>query len=257
MPQVDEVRALVERTLGDAVLGMYLHGSAAQGGLKPASDIDLLVIASRSLNEVERRAVVAGLLPLSGPGAGGRRSIELTTVVHSQVRPWRYPPQADFLYGDWLRGEIEENGPPQPGVMPNLAIEIPQVLASRRIISGPDPDLLLDPVPVSDRVRASLDGIPALLSELHEDTRNVVLTFARIWATTATGQVMSKESAATWALTRLPPSERPVLEHALHMYLTSTYAEEAPWAEELRSQVDGHIHAVLREIERFPYRSQP
>lgn len=247
---MDEVRTLVEQTLEDAVLGMYLHGSAALGGLRPASDIDVLVITSRSLNEVERRAVVAGLLPLSGPGADGRRSVELTILVHSQVRPWRYPPQADFLYGDWLRAEIETSGPPRPKFMPNLAIEIPQVLASRNIVSGPAPEVLLDPVPVSDRVRGSLDAIPSLLSDLHEDTRNVVLTMARIWATTATGHVMSKESAATWALTRLPPRDRPVLKHALHLYLTSTYEEEAPWAEDLRSQVDGHIRAVLREIER-------
>lgn len=91
MHQVDELRTVVERTLGDAVLGMYLHGSAAYGELKPASDIDVLVITTRSLDEVERRAVTAELLPLSGPEADGRRSVELTIVVHSQVRPWRYP----------------------------------------------------------------------------------------------------------------------------------------------------------------------
>jgi predicted nucleotidyltransferase len=247
---VDEVRGLVEQTLANAVLGMYLHGSAAHGGLKPASDVDLLVVTSRSLSEVERGSLVAGLLSLSGPGADGRRSVELTVVAHSQVRPWRYPPQADFLYGDWLRAEIEANGPPQPGSMPNLAIEIPQVLASRNIVSGPDPEVLLDPVPISDTVRGGLDSIPSLLSDLHQDTRNVVLTLARIWATTATGHVMSKESAAKWALDRLPARDRPVLEHALHLYLTSTYAEEAPWTEELRKRVDGHVRAVLGEVER-------
>lgn len=105
-------------------------------------------------------------------------------------------------------------------------------------------------MPVSDRVRGSLDAIPSLLSDLQGDTRNVVLTMARIWATTVTGHVMSKDAAAAWALTRLPPRDRPVLEHALHLYLTSTYAEEAPWRADLRSQVDGHIRAVLGEIER-------
>jgi streptomycin 3"-adenylyltransferase len=248
--QVDEVRQLVERVLGDVVLGMYLHGSGAQGAFKPASDLDVLVVTCRSLDGPERHALVSGLLPISGPRADGRRSVELTVVVQSQIRPWRYPPQADFLYGDWLRTEIETNGPPQPEVMPNLAIEIPQVLASRKTVSGPNPEALLDPVPVSDTVRGSLDGIPSLLGDLHADTRNVVLTLSRIWATVATGRVMSKETAAMWALRRLPPDHRPVLEHALLLYLTSTYAEEQPWAEDLRCQVDGHVSAVLRGIER-------
>ena len=241
---------MVDRILGDTVLGIYLHGSGAGEALKPASDLDVLVVTSRSLDRLERHALVAGLLPISGPRADGRRSLELTVVVQSQIRPWRYPPQADFLSGDWRRADIEANGPPQPGVMPNLAVEIPQVLASRNTVSGPDPEVLLDPVPVSDTVRGSLDAVPSLLSDLHEDTRNVVLTLCRIWATVATGQVMSKDAAAMWALSRLPPRDRPVLEHALHLYLTSTYAEEQPWAEDLRCQVDGHVRAVLREIER-------
>jgi streptomycin 3"-adenylyltransferase len=248
--QLDEVRRLVERVLADVVLGMYLHGSGAQGAFKPASDLDVLVVTSRSLDGSERRALVDGLLPISGIRAEGCRSVELTVVVQSQVRPWRYPPQADFLYGDWLRAEIEANGPPQPEVMPNLAIEIPQVLASRNTVYGPDPEALLDPVAVSDTVRGSLHGIPSLLDDLHEDTRNVVLTLCRIWATVATGEVMSKDAAASWALRRLPPEDRPVLEHARQLYLTSTYAEEQPWAEDLRRQVDGHVRAVLREIER-------
>lgn len=250
MTQVDQVRELVDRALGDAVLGIYLHGSGADGKLRPASDLDLLVIAARALGAVERHTLVAELLPISGPGSGGRRSIELTVVVQSEIRPWRYPPEADFLYGDWLRAEIAENGPPQAGPMPNLAIEIPQVLATRSTVSGPDPGVLLNPVPVSDTIRGSLDAVPALLGDLQEDTRNVLLTLARIWATVATGNVMGKETAARWALERLHPRDRPVLEHALHLYLTSTYAEEQPWAEALRGQIDDHVRVVLRQIER-------
>ena len=61
----------------------------------------------------ERQALVDGLLPISGSRAGAR-SIELTVVVQPEVRPWRYPPTGDFLYGDWLRDDFEADGPPQP-----------------------------------------------------------------------------------------------------------------------------------------------
>lgn len=232
------------------MLGIYLHGSVTDGGLKPASDLDVLAVTDRSLDSGERDTLVAGLVPISGCSTAGWRSVELTVVVQSQLRPWRYPPLADFLYGDWLRTEIAAKGPPQPGFMPNLAIEIPQLLSKGRTVSGPDPSALLDPVPVADTIRGSLDGIPSLLNDLRDDTRNVVLTLARIWATVTTGQVMSKESAAVWALTRLPPQHRPVLEHARDLYLTSTYAEEAPWRADLLAQVEPHVHAVLVEIGR-------
>ena len=43
------------------------------------------------------------------------------------------------------------------------------------------------------------------------DTRNVILTLARIWSTAATGVIRSKDTAADWALERLPPRHRPAL----------------------------------------------
>jgi streptomycin 3"-adenylyltransferase len=212
--------------------------------------LDVLAVTDRSLNARDRHALVTGLVAISARRTDGWRPVELTVVAQSELRPWGYPPLADFLYGDWLRTEIPAKGPPQPGYMPNLAIEIPQLLSNGRTVSGPDPSALLDPVPVTDTIRGSLDGIPSLLSDLRDDTRNVLLTLARIWATVATGQVKSKEFAATWALTRLPLEHRPVLEHALHLYLNSTYAEEAPWRADLRAQVEPHVHAVLTEIDR-------
>jgi streptomycin 3"-adenylyltransferase len=111
--------------------------------------------------------------------------VELTVVVQSEVRPWRYPPTADLRYGDWLRDEIEAGGPPRPAPMPNLAIEIPAVLAADHPVDGPPPAELLDAVPPADVLRGCLAGIPDLLHDLPGDTRNVVLTLARIWVTAA------------------------------------------------------------------------
>jgi streptomycin 3"-adenylyltransferase len=94
-------------------------------------------------------------------------------------------------------------------------------------------------------------GIPGLLSDLLDDTRNVLLTFARIWTTLATGEIKSKDAAADWALAQLPPEHRPVLEHAKQLYLTRRYSEEAPWSDDLWAQVGPHVDLVLAEIGRL------
>jgi predicted nucleotidyltransferase len=250
MRQVQDVVRAIRQTIGSKVLGIYLHGSATDGGLKPASDLDVLVVAARSLSGSERRALVDALIPLSGASTRDRRSVELTVVVQSRVRPWQYPPEADFLFGDWLREEIEADGPPSPGPMTNLAVEIPQLLTVGHTLSGPDPRTLLDEVPVADSIRGSLDAIPSLLEDLHRDTRNVLLTLARVWATVATGRVVSKDAAASWALTRLSTEHQPPLRHAHDLYLTATYAEENIWPEDLQAGVEPHVNAVLEEIER-------
>lgn len=91
MDRLQQIVRLVDATLGPNVLGTYLHGSAVYGGLKPASDLDVLVVSRQSMDEDERRTLVDGLLPISGPRVGAR-SVELAVVVQSEVRPWRYPP---------------------------------------------------------------------------------------------------------------------------------------------------------------------
>jgi streptomycin 3"-adenylyltransferase len=250
--QLKQVVRLVDEAIGPAVLGVYLHGSAVRGGLKPASDLDILVVSGRSMDDRERRTLVARLVPISGPPVGAR-SLELTVVVHTEVRPWRFPPTADFRYGDWLRKEIETNGPPRPAPMPNLAIMIPETLAGNHPLEGAPPADLLDPVPAQDIVRGSAAGIPDLLGDLPGDTRNVVLTFARIWTTLATGEIRSKDAAADWALAHLPPEHQPVLRHAKQLYLTRRYTEET-WTDELTAQVRPHVDAVLAEIDKLSAR---
>lgn len=234
--------------MGDNVLGAYLHGSAVFGGLHPTSDIDVLVVTRRSTTPDEKGALIARLLPISGRGdpTGGSRSVELTIVVQSDIRPWRYPPKLDLQYGDWWRKEFERGElTPWESPNPDVALLLEMVLQANCPLFGPPPAEVLDPVPPADVRRAMLDGIPALLGDLDGDERNVVLTFARIWMTLATGDIRPKDGAADWALLRLPHEHRAVLERAKAIYLGQV-AEE--WGD-LLPRVRPHVDHVIGEIE--------
>jgi streptomycin 3"-adenylyltransferase len=233
---------LVRDTLGDGVLGVCLHGSAVLGGLRPHSDIDLLVVARRSLTADQRRALLDGLLAVSG--RDGHRHVELTVVVRSQVRPWRYPPVCDFLYGDWLRDDYERGAVPAPAPCPDLAPLLTMALLGDRSLYGPPPTRLLDPVPHEDLVRGVTEGVPELMGELDGDTRNVLLTLARIWTTLATGTVRSKDAAADWVLARLPREHRPVLERARAVYLGEAEEGWEDLADRVRPAADFLVRAV-------------
>ncbi|PWJ08140.1 nucleotidyltransferase [Streptomyces sp. NWU49] len=253
MDLIRETVGLVGDVLGPDALGTYLHGFAVLGGLRPASDVDVLVVSRRRMDEQRRRALLGGLLDISGCGDTAR-PVELTVVVRSEVRPWRYPPIGDFLYGEWLRAEYEAGKVPRPEPMPDLALLITTALAGDHPLTGPRPAQVLDPVPRADLVRASLAGVPGLLDDLDGDTRNVLLTLARVWSTLATGRIRPKDAAADWALARLPPEHRPVLEHAKRLYLTRRYSEET-WSGALRARVRPHVDHVLGEIDRSRTRS--
>ncbi len=249
MDQTDEIVTLIDQVFGPDVIGTYLHGSSVLGGLRPASDVDVLVVSRRPMNEKQREVLLSGLLTISG-SPNQARPVELTVVDQSEVRPWRYPPTADFLYGEWQRAEYEAGQVPPAQPMPDLALLITMTLAGDLPLAGPRPGAILDPVPHTDVMRASVAGLPGLMDDLESDTRNVLLTLARVWSTLSTGEIRSKDAAADWAVSALPPRHGPALVHAKHLYLHSSYSEER-WSDALRAQVRPCADRVLVEIDRL------
>lgn len=215
--QLDRVVALVRDVLGDDLLGAYLYGSAVLGGLKAGSDLDVMAVATRATTDEQKRRLAGGLMEISGRP----RRVEVTIVVQSAVRPWRYPPRLDFQYGDWLRDRFE-GGNLEPWAE-RAHVDLVTLLAMTRRASaplvGPPPTEVLDPVPHEDVVRATAGDVDWLVGEVEADTANALLTLARIWNTLATGEIPSKDAAADWALERLPDRHRPALERARDVYL--------------------------------------
>lgn len=147
---------------------------------------------------------------------GSKLPLEVTIVEKSMVNPWHYPPHFDFQYGEWLRQSFEQgNFQPWPSYqMPDLALIITQILLKNEVLSGPKADGVLPIVPYKDFMEAMLEGLGDLCHELETDTRNVLLTLARIWSTLSTDQIRSKPAAADWAISRLPEKYHPVIERA-------------------------------------------
>lgn len=249
--QMDQVLALVRDVLGSDTVGVYLHGSAVLGGLRPWSDLDVLVVSRRRTLREEKQRLVDRLLTLSrvSDPLGTTRPVELTIVVESEIRPWRYPPTFDFQYGDWLRPEFESgNVEPWPTTTnPDLTLVITMVLLGDTSLVGPPPAEIFDPIPRADYISAMVGGIDALLGNLDWDTRNVILTLARIWSTIATGDIRSKDSAADWALRRLPQEHRAALARARAIYMGE--AEER-W-DDINPRVRPHADYVVGKIERL------
>jgi len=227
--QIQICHALLQELLGPDLLGIYLYGSALLGGLQKYSDLDLFVVSNRPTTAEEKRTLVTSLLTISGNCTeGAPPPIEMTIVERSQVSPWRYPPLFDFQYGEWLREDFERGNiePWKDKSMPDLAVLISQVLLCNKTIAGKTAHQTLSPVPYQDFLAATLDSLPDLLTSLATDTRNVILTLARVWSTVETTSIRSKPDAATWALCRLPKTYRPVIQRAYDICIGK---EEEHW----------------------------
>lgn len=252
--QISQCLILLKDVLEQDLLGVYLFGSLIVGGLQQYSDIDIFVVTNRPTTYKERSKLVTNLLKISGiyPNSS-KPPIEMTIVVKSEINPWHYPPKFDFQYGDWLRTTFESgNIEPWPDKeMPDLALLITQVLLANKTLYGSSPDKLLCKVPYSDFLAATKNALDSLSADLHTDTRNVLLTYARIWRTVETDALCSKPEAAIWVLTRLPEMYKPVMKraHAICIGEESEYWDDItrlvqPTADYMIKQINNVIASI-------------
>ncbi|TVU90647.1 DUF4111 domain-containing protein [Vreelandella titanicae] len=216
-----QAQSIVEDVHGESIVGIYLFGSAVTGGLKRNSDVDILVVVNDSPTHKQREALTAQLMKVSGTigNAQATRPVELTVISISDVVPWRFPPRAELIYGEWLRDEFEAGHIPKSAYDPDLAIVLKKVVDNSLPLYGINAAEVLEPVPMADIQRAIRDSLPVLLAETAGDERNVVLTLSRMWLTAATGEIASKDVAAKWAKGQLAKEHAALLDYAKQGYL--------------------------------------
>ena len=244
--QVQAATGVIRQHLGDTLVALYLYGSAVEpGGLHPLSDIDLMAAVSGPLPEATRCALMQALLAVSAqPGCDAAlRALELTVVSLPEVKPWRSAPRRELQFGEWLRDDLIAGRFEPPMADPDLALLLTHLRAHSVALHGPEAATLFDAVPADDVRRAMAAALALWHTEpdWRGDERNVLLTLARIWYSTHTGQVASKDVAADWALARLPQAQRPVLAQARAEYLGETQPGGAPWPADA-------IAAVVRTV---------
>jgi len=218
------------------LVAMALYGSAVTSGLRPNSDVDLLVVLRGAMSAAERSALVAGLLAISGrrhedPDAA--RPLEVTVLAEPEIRPWRYPARFELQFGEWLRRGLEAGEPDGgPTVNPDVALLIQTVRAGAVDLAGSGVGEALPEVPWRDIEAAIADGVDGMFIDFDNDATNYLLTIARMWSTLETRTIRSKDAAADWVLERLPETDpaRPPLVEARRRYLEGDYTRWDPTA---------------------------
>lgn len=113
-----------------------------------------------------------------------------------------------------------------------------------------DLDILLAVLePLSPDMRAGLTADLLAISGWHEDERNALLALCRMWATVATGKILSKDAAAEWALEHLPTAHRFVIQRARHEYLGKETQDWLVLCDQVRDAalyLEGRIDEALR-----------
>lgn len=174
--QVKQVVSIAETLLQGQILGMYLYGSATMNKLRPDSDIDILIITRQELNLSTKKELTKQLLEISGfVGCAEKRPLEITVIHQKDIIPWQFPPKCEYMYGEWLRKEMEAGMIPQACFDPDIAILLWQARKSSMTLKGADCKQLILPIPFREIQKAIQFSLPGLISNVKGDERNVFM----------------------------------------------------------------------------------
>jgi hypothetical protein len=217
--QIDDLTYAFETTLGDNLIGIYLHGSLAMGCFNPGmSDIDLLVRVREPLAGKIRATLVERLVCISG----NPTPIELSALSDQDLFPWRYPIPFTLHFSEDWRPQLEADRywPRNIEQMtdPDLAAHITLLHARGISVSGMPIANAFPEVPPEHCRDSLLRDYDWALERFDSNPAYAILNTLRLLRYLTDGAITSKREAGEWALHTLPAGIHLPITEALAWY---------------------------------------
>jgi hypothetical protein len=204
---LDTLVSEIEQTLQDNLVGIYLRGSLATGDVLETSDVDVLAVTERPVDDGEFARLEALHSRIASlPNAYANR-LEIAYIDRPALKRFR-PGLRHPTLGQGERLAWSEHHD-------NWILERWTVREVGIALRGPDPKTLIDPIPTEALVQAvrhrladwvewanDADDPDWLLPRSHK--AYVVETMCRALYTLAYGTMPGKRQAVAWASTTLP-----------------------------------------------------
>lgn len=208
--------------LGDALAGLYVHGSLATGSYhRERSGIDLIGVVSRKLTPREREGVARLFVRLSDerPAAG---DLSATVVQERYARSFEHPMPYEVHYsGPWheriRRGAVDFK---HDEAAVDLAAKIVDVRERGVTLVGPAPESIFGPVPWHAYINALEAEFAGARRSIAERPVQAILGACRTLhgATTPAMKSLNKDEAGVWALQTVPRMYHSAINDALQLY---------------------------------------
>lgn len=208
----------VQAALREQFIAMYVHGSLASGDFNPQrSDIDFVVVTAGTLPNDMLVSLENMHARISASDLKGVTKLEGIYIPKDAIR--RYDPK-----NAWHPALRAEEGFAMDGLGSDWVIQLHTIREQGLVLAGPAPQTLIDTIQPEELRLASLKTlkewwVPQLMdhSLLRRDEYQAyaVLTMCRVLYTLHYGRIVSKSSAAIWALKNLTDTWAVLIQGAL------------------------------------------
>ncbi|MCA9835591.1 MAG: DUF4111 domain-containing protein [Trueperaceae bacterium] len=229
--QLNELVLRFRNTLGENLVGIYLHGSLAMASFNPdRSDLDLLAVTRNSLSGANKGILAKCLLELSRQP----HPVEISLLHFAQLKHWQHPCSYDFHYSESWRKNFEaelleddwHRDLALTRVDPDLAAHITVLRERGLVLTGEAITRVFPEVPKKDYLASIRGDVLESLATIRENPVYTVLNACRSLAFLQDSKVRSKKEGGEWALAELP-SFCELVAAALHDYETSSQTLES------------------------------
>ncbi len=226
-PLLAPLMAAFRAALGDALLGLYLHGSLAFDCYNPhSSDIDLIAVVDRPPTQAEKLALlaqVAALEALAPP-----KGIEFSVVLSRVCRPFVFPTPYELHYSPAWAERCRADPLSLCGSKHKTDLDLAAHFTVLRTcgvtLFGAAIEDVFAPVSAAEYTASLLADIATAEQDALTQPASVILNLCRVTAYLHAGYVLSKAQGGEWALTHLDQNLHAHIRAALE-----TYRQNAPF----------------------------
>lgn len=207
--------------LGDNLVGVYLHGSAAMGCFHPKkSDLDLMVIVENVPEDCVKREFMDQVVRLNEEAP--EKGLELSVVRRKFCNPFVYPTPYELHFSimhlEWYRRDPEGYIAGMHGTDRDLAAHFTILREFGSVLWGVAVEEIFGEVPSADYIDSIWRDVEQAEEDILANSVYVALNLCRVLAYLREGLVLSKKAGGEWGLAVLPERCRGYLFHALQSY---------------------------------------
>lgn len=215
------IRERYQEILGQALTGIYVHGSIAFGCFNwENSDIDFIVVINREISPGEKEELIRVLLDLDKEAP--QKGLEMSVVQKKYCAPFVYPTPFELHFSnahkESCRRDLSGCCCSLRGTDKDLAAHFTVIRRVGIRLCGEEISSVFGEVPREaylDSIKADVAGAE---SEIRENPVYIILNLCRVLAFIGEGLVLSKEQGGQWGMKKLPKEYRELIRKALRSY---------------------------------------
>lgn len=217
-----------KEVLGENLVGVYLHGSAAMGCFHPQkSDLDLLVVVKEGISDAQKLRFMKEVVVLNEKAPA--KGLELSILKREFCKPFVYPTPFELHFSmmhlQWFLENPDDYIEKMKGTDKDLAAHIMITQHYGKVLYGEAIAAVFGDVQKKEYIDSIWSDVEGAREDILSNPIYVTLNLCRVLAYLQENLILSKKSGGEWAVHVLPQAFQNFVQLAFNSYCSGNEME--------------------------------